>query len=589
MEFLKKFKNQLKNVSWGLLVFVFLVGSFVTNDLAKARATFTADGLIEEHEALSREYESRKGEFKATIAQIKGGERVVYPRIISETINRTRQLIVDMEAFLKHSPNSEIQSRLQGARGFNSDNEEMHNIIKKHTRAPSLKSPLPPPKAPPASASVPNTASRNTTGNLSGLSAESGGSDSGESGTSSGSSSLMETGKLSTFGFGSVVSGIGGAVADIGSGAMKGIGDMAGGAVEGVTKMFGGAGDLLKGGADKILGGAQSLLSGAGGGIVDMAKGMASGLTDKLPGAAKGLLDKVTGGGGLGGMFGGGKDKDKSGDGGGGGEGGAGEAGDGETGGGEGASAEGAAEGEAEGEGGGSDDGPPERPPVFTAKGMLPGPPGDVDALEYMGQKFVPSVTSTLLVFLLGVSVIMVIIGGAYYLLSSGDSDMVTKGRDTVAWAILGTVVGILAYTIVKFVIGIDFLGSEPEPAADASYKVEEAAEEPAADAGGGGETSSDAPKAKNKALCNKKAPNLPASCYSGKLTAQKKKAGCDVSGLIAPICKDLGLGSCSVSSIQSKISSFYKGLPGSCSRPDGKYGQCTVKALNKYYASQCK
>jgi uncharacterized membrane protein YjfL (UPF0719 family) len=48
----------------------------------------------------------------------------------------------------------------------------------------------------------------------------------------------------------------------------------------------------------------------------------------------------------------------------------------------------------------------------------------------------------------------MIIIGGFMYVLSAGDQAKVTKAKDTVLYAVIGLVVTLLAFSIVKFVLG---------------------------------------------------------------------------------------------------------------------------------------
>ena len=52
------------------------------------------------------------------------------------------------------------------------------------------------------------------------------------------------------------------------------------------------------------------------------------------------------------------------------------------------------------------------------------------------------------------ISVLMIIIGGFMYVLSAGDQAKVTKAKDTVLYAVIGLVVTLLAFSIVKFVLG---------------------------------------------------------------------------------------------------------------------------------------
>ena len=62
------------------------------------------------------------------------------------------------------------------------------------------------------------------------------------------------------------------------------------------------------------------------------------------------------------------------------------------------------------------------------------------------------------------VSVIMIIIGGIRYATSNGDSNQVSAAKNTIMYAVIGLVIAIFAYAIVKFV----FVQITAPPAADA-------------------------------------------------------------------------------------------------------------------------
>lgn len=58
------------------------------------------------------------------------------------------------------------------------------------------------------------------------------------------------------------------------------------------------------------------------------------------------------------------------------------------------------------------------------------------------------------LLFIIGaVSVVMIIYGGFRYVTSAGNSDSVTKAKNTILYAVVGLVVALLAFAIVNFVI----------------------------------------------------------------------------------------------------------------------------------------
>ena len=67
----------------------------------------------------------------------------------------------------------------------------------------------------------------------------------------------------------------------------------------------------------------------------------------------------------------------------------------------------------------------------------------------------VKTVINTLLYIIGILAVIMVVIGGFMYTLSTGDSANVTKAKNTIVYALVGLVVAFLAYAIVNWVVKV--------------------------------------------------------------------------------------------------------------------------------------
>ncbi len=69
----------------------------------------------------------------------------------------------------------------------------------------------------------------------------------------------------------------------------------------------------------------------------------------------------------------------------------------------------------------------------------------------------VPSSANSLINVLLSitgvVAVVVMIIGGIYYLMSNGDPSKAKRGRDTIIYGLIGLLVALLASAIVNFVI----------------------------------------------------------------------------------------------------------------------------------------
>ena len=77
-------------------------------------------------------------------------------------------------------------------------------------------------------------------------------------------------------------------------------------------------------------------------------------------------------------------------------------------------------------------------------------------------QGFINRLTSWILLAVGTISVIMLIYGGFRYVVSGGDAKKVTDAKNTILYAIIGLIISMLAYAIVRFVIGaVANLGGE--------------------------------------------------------------------------------------------------------------------------------
>lgn len=66
----------------------------------------------------------------------------------------------------------------------------------------------------------------------------------------------------------------------------------------------------------------------------------------------------------------------------------------------------------------------------------------------------VPLMINTLLTLVGVVSVIMLIIGGIRYIISSGDQNAVTTAKNTILYAIIGLIIALLSYAAISFITG---------------------------------------------------------------------------------------------------------------------------------------
>lgn len=77
----------------------------------------------------------------------------------------------------------------------------------------------------------------------------------------------------------------------------------------------------------------------------------------------------------------------------------------------------------------------------------------------------ITQLTSVALAIIGTLSVIMLIWGGVRYIISGGDSKKVTDAKNTILYAIIGLVIAVLAYAIVRFVLNT--IGSVSSPETD--------------------------------------------------------------------------------------------------------------------------
>lgn len=75
---------------------------------------------------------------------------------------------------------------------------------------------------------------------------------------------------------------------------------------------------------------------------------------------------------------------------------------------------------------------------------------------------FINNLTSWILLAVGTLSVVMLIYGGFRYVVSGGDAKKVTDAKNTILYAIIGLIISLLSYAIVRFVIGaVSGLGGE--------------------------------------------------------------------------------------------------------------------------------
>ena len=80
---------------------------------------------------------------------------------------------------------------------------------------------------------------------------------------------------------------------------------------------------------------------------------------------------------------------------------------------------------------------------------------GDDQPASLFGQTGILTEVSTILLFVIGaLSVIMIIIAGLRYVTSGGNTAAITAAKNTLLYAVIGIIVALLAYAVIRFVIG---------------------------------------------------------------------------------------------------------------------------------------
>jgi multisubunit Na+/H+ antiporter MnhB subunit len=69
--------------------------------------------------------------------------------------------------------------------------------------------------------------------------------------------------------------------------------------------------------------------------------------------------------------------------------------------------------------------------------------------------KLIGMLVNTLLFVVGALSTVMIIVGGIFYVISSGDASKITKAKNTIMYAVVGLVVAFLAFAIINWVLNI--------------------------------------------------------------------------------------------------------------------------------------
>lgn len=70
------------------------------------------------------------------------------------------------------------------------------------------------------------------------------------------------------------------------------------------------------------------------------------------------------------------------------------------------------------------------------------------------GPSQVQNIFSIVFAIAAAIAVLMVVIGGLSYVLSAGDPQKTARAKDTILYAVIGLIVSLMSFVIVRFVLG---------------------------------------------------------------------------------------------------------------------------------------
>lgn len=95
--------------------------------------------------------------------------------------------------------------------------------------------------------------------------------------------------------------------------------------------------------------------------------------------------------------------------------------------------------------------------PVIPKPMLLPGPKAETQKSgpglrQFILEKKLPDFIKGFLAFVVAGAVIVIMIGGIYFLISYGSEEKITQAKKIIQWSIIGLVVAIFSYAIVSII-----------------------------------------------------------------------------------------------------------------------------------------
>ena len=119
------------------------------------------------------------------------------------------------------------------------------------------------------------------------------------------------------------------------------------------------------------------------------------------------------------------------------------------------------------------------RPPIITKPDTLPGPSSRTDAEDnherYLITDLIPTLIRGAINLLGGITIIALMIAGVQYLVAFGDDTKIDNAKKNITFALVGLLIAMFSYTIVRIVSEVPLSDSNelPQTTADESHVID--------------------------------------------------------------------------------------------------------------------
>ena len=189
--------------------------------------------------------------------------------------------------------------------------------------------------------------------------------------------------------------------------------------------------------------------------------------------------------------------------------------------------------------------------------------------------RFIQKIINGITAIITTIAIVVIVVNAIKLVVSAGDNDTISKAKKDFTWGVVGLGVIVFAYVIVKTVIRLTYSGETQNK----NIVVE---------------TDPEPPKIEKEKKCDIRCMPIPSKCFTSGATNDNELGQAQQSRVYNLDC----FGDTKFPKIILQVfdtydpktvqkllkdKGMYAGLPDSCSKIDGLYGECTQHALQKY------